>query len=500
MKYQEALDYVINKLEELSNYDYASSIIYWDLETGAPKEGIRKASKVLGFYSGESHKILTNLEFNKKLDFLLENLELLDAIHKKIIIETKKDIENIKKIPLNEYKEYNELLSKAQPIWAQAREQDDFLLFLPYLKKIIKYKQKYVNYKGYSEHPYDALLDDYEPGITVKQLDIFFENLKNKLVPLILKINEKKNFISNGILKLEYPIEKQKEFSIFIAKYLGFDFERGLLKESAHPFSMGLNKYDVRMTTRYFLNDLQPSLFGTIHESGHSIYEQNIGEDLWETRLGTGNSMGIHESQSRLYENLIARSLEFWIPIYPKLQEAFSENLKDVSLDEFYKAINKSQSDLIRVEADELTYSLHIILRYEIEKELIEGKIIAEDLPKIWNERMKKYLGVTPPSDSDGVLQDVHWAAGLFGYFPSYALGSANASQIMNTMRDKLDVDKILKDGKLGEIKSYLGENIHKYGKLKDPNEIMEIATKEAPNSKYYVDYLINKYTQLYKI
>lgn len=500
MKYQKTLDHVINELEKISNHNYASSIIYWDLETKAPKEGIEKASQVLGFYSGESHRILTDLEFNKNIDLLLENIDLLDPINKKIIIETKKDIENIKKIPLNEYKEYNELLSKAQPIWAEAREKNDFSLFLPYLKKIITYKQKYVNYKGYNEHPYDALLDDYEPGITVKQLDIFFDNLKNRLVPLILKINKKKNFISNDILKLDYPIEKQKEFSIFIAKYLGFDFKRGLLRESAHPFSMSLNKYDVRMTTRYFLNDLQSSLFGTIHESGHSIYEQNIGEDICKTRLGTGNSMGIHESQSRLYENLIARSMEFWVPIYPKLQETFPENLKDIPLDLFYRAINKSQSDLIRVEADELTYSLHIILRYEIEKELIEGKIIPEDLPKIWNERMEKYLGIVPNSDSNGVLQDVHWAAGLFGYFPSYALGSANASQIMNTMKNKLNVDDILKDGNLEKIKEYLKENIHKFGKLKDPNEIMEIATEELPNSKYYVNYLIEKYSKLYEI
>ena len=500
MKYQKTLDHVINELEKISNYNYASSIIYWDLETEAPKEGIEKASQVLGFYSGESHRILTDLKFNKNIDLLLENIDLLDPINKKIIIETKKDIENIKKIPLNEYKEYNELLSKAQSIWAEAREKNNFSLFLPYLKKIITYKQKYVNYKGYNEHPYDALLDDYEPGITVKQLDIFFDNLKNRLVPLILKINKKKNFISNDILKLDYPIEKQKEFSIFIAKYLGFDFKRGLLRESTHPFSMSLNKYDVRMTTRYFLNDLQSSLFGTIHESGHSIYEQNIGEDICKTRLGGGNSMGIHESQSRLYENLIARSMEFWVPIYPKLQETFPENLKDIPLDLFYKAINKSQSDLIRVEADELTYSLHIILRYEIEKELIEGKIIPEDLPKIWNERMEKYLGIIPNNDSNGVLQDVHWAAGLFGYFPSYALGSANASQIMNSMKNKLNVDDILKEGKLEKIKEYLKENIHKFGKLKDPNEIMEIATGEIPTSKYYVNYLIEKYSKLYEI
>jgi carboxypeptidase Taq len=500
MKHQEALDYVINKLEELSNYNYASSIIYWDLETGAPKEGIRRASTVLGFYSGESHKILTDQEFNKNLDLLLENLDSLDEINKKIMIEIKKDIDNIKKIPLEEYKKYSELISKAQPIWADAREKNDFSLFLPYLEKIIKYKQKYAEYKGYKEHPYDALLDDYEPGMTVKSLDIFFASLKKQLVPIILKINEKKDFISDKIIKVDYDIEKQKEFSVFAAKYLGFDFDRGLLKESAHPFSMGLNKYDVRMTTRYTIDDMQSSLFGTLHETGHSLYEQNIGEEIWETILGTGNSMGIHESQSRLYENLVGRSLEFWEPIYPKLQEAFPDVLSNVSLEEYHRAINKVEPSLIRVEADELTYSLHIMLRYEIEKELIEGKIKPCDLPKIWNERMEKYLGITPPNDSDGVLQDVHWAAGLFGYFPSYALGSANASQIMNTMKNKLDVDTLLKEGKLEAIKEYLGENIHKYGKLKDPNEIMEISTGETPNSKYYVDYLIEKYSRLYEI
>ena len=500
MKFQKELDYITIKLEMLSHYNYASSIIYWDLETGAPKEGIKKASTVLGFYSGESHKTLTNLKFNKNLNILLENLESLDIIQKKIMLEIKKDIDNIKKIPLDEYKKYNELISKAQPIWADAREKNDFSLFSPYLEDIIQYKLKYAEYKGYKEHPYDALLDDYEPGMTVKSLDIFFKNLKKQLVPLILKINNKKDFISNKVVKSDYNIKKQKEFSIFAAKYLGFNFDRGLLKESAHPFSMGLNKYDVRMTTRYALNDMQSSLFGTLHETGHSLYEQNIGDDIWETILGTGNSMGIHESQSRLYENLIGRTIEFWEPIYPKLQESFPEILDKISLEEYHKAINKVEPSLIRVEADELTYSLHIMLRYEIEKELIEGKIKVIDLPKIWNERMEKYLGIIPPTDTDGVLQDVHWAAGLFGYFPSYALGSANASQIMNTMRQKIDVDKVLKDGNLEQIKEFLGEHIHKYGKLKDPNELMIIATGEKPNSKYYVEYLIKKYSELYEI
>ena len=500
MKYQDELNYVLEKLELLSNYNYTTSIIHWDLETVAPKEGIRRASKVLGFYSGEQYKILTSETFIKNIDLLISDLDELDEINKKIIIETKKDIDRIKKIPLNEFKAYSELLSQAQPLWAKARKENNFKKFQPYLEKIINYCKKYTEYKGYEDHPYDALLDDYEPGMTVKSLDLFFENLKAKLVPLILEINKKKDFISDEIVRKDYNIEKQKEFSIFAAKYLGFDFDRGMLKESAHPFSMGLNKYDVRMTTRYSIDDMQSSLFGTLHESGHSIYEQNIGDNIWETILGTGNSMGIHESQSRLYENLVGRSLEFWEPIYPKLQETFPEVLKNTTLEEFHKAINKVEPSLIRVEADELTYSLHIMLRYEIEKELIEGKIEVANLPQIWNERMEKYLGITPPTDADGVLQDVHWSAGLFGYFPSYALGSANASQIMNTMKTKLDVDTILREGRLEEIKNYLGENIHKYGRLKDPNELMIISTNEESNSKYYVEYLLNKYSKLYEI
>lgn len=500
MKRENALKFVLEKLDVIGNFNYASSVIHWDLETGAPKGTLKKASPVLGFYSGEIYKILTNKEFNENIDTLLNDLESLNEINRRIVTETKKNIDNIKKIPLEEYKAYSELISKAQPLWAEAREENDFKMFLPALEKIIAYQKKYAEYKGYKEHPYDALLDEYESGITVKNLDIFFTDLKEKLVPLILKINEKKDFISNELLKTKFSPAKQEEFSKFIAEYLGFDFDRGLLKESTHPFSMGLNKYDVRMTTRYEEDFLQPALFGTIHETGHSIYEQNIGDNIWDTSLGGGSSMGIHESQSRLYENLVGRSYEFWIPLYPKLQEAFPENLKDYSLDDFYKAINKSESDLIRVEADELTYSLHIMLRYEIEKELIEGKIEVKDLPKIWNERMVKYLGITPPTDSLGVLQDVHWSAGLFGYFPSYALGSANASQIMNTMEKHLDVPKLLEEGNLREIKEFLTENIHKYGQLKTPKELMEIATGEAPNSKYYVEYLLTKYSKLYEI
>jgi len=499
-KMTENLNYFKSKLADLINYNHSESIIHWDLETTAPKESIRRASKVLGFYSEIKYNILTEDKFISTVEFLENNLKDLNEIDKKIVIETKKDIERIKKIPVNEYRDYQELIAKAQGIWGEARAENNFSKFQPYLEKIVEYSKKYAKYKGYTQHPYDALLDDYEPNMTVEKLDIFFDTLKKELVPFIEKIKTKEDKVSDELLKLKYDTQKQKKFSKFIAEYLGFDFNRGILKESLHPFSMGLNKYDVRMTTRYHEDFLQTSIFGTIHETGHSIYEQNIGDNIWETTLGGGNSMGIHESQSRLYENLVARTKEFWEPIYHKLVETFPENLKDKTLNEFYLAINKAKPSMIRVEADELTYSLHIMLRYEIEKSLIEGSIEVKDLPQVWNEMTKKYLGLTVKNDAEGVLQDVHWAAGLFGYFPSYALGSANASQIMNKMSETIDIKATLKNGELSKIKNYLNKNIHQYGCLKDPSELMIISTGEEPNSKYYTDYLIEKYTKIYGI
>jgi carboxypeptidase Taq len=496
----ENLNYLKTRLTSLMNYNHSESILHWDLETGAPKESIRRASKVLGFYSEIKYNILTENKFIETVDFLEKNLNQLEEIDRKIVVETKKDIERIKKIPVDEYREYQELIAKAQVVWGEARSENNFKKFQPYLEKIVEYSRKYAEYKGYKEHPYDALIDDYEPNMTVKKLNVFFQTLRKDLVPFIEKIKLNKDKVSDKLLKLKYNTEKQKEFSKFIAEYLGFDFNRGILKESLHPFSMGLNKYDVRMTTRYHEEFLQTSIFGTIHETGHSIYEQSIGENIWDTALGGGNSMGIHESQSRLYENLVARTKEFWEPIYEKLVDTFPENLTNISLDEFYLAINKAEPSMIRVEADELTYSLHIMLRYEIEKELIEGSIEVKDLPRIWTERTKEYLGLDVKNDAEGVLQDVHWSAGLFGYFPSYALGSANASQIMNKMGKTVDIKATLKNGELFKIKDYLNENIHQYGKLKDPSELMMISTGEEPNSKYYTNYLIEKYSEIYDI
>lgn len=280
---------------------------------------------------------------------------------------------------------------------------------------------------------------------------------------------------------------------------MGFDFDRGVGAESEHPFTMNITKSDVRLTTKYIEDNPMSAVFSTIHETGHGIYEQQIGDNLQGTILGSGGSMGIHESQSRFYENIIGRDLHFWKGLYEKAKEEFTF-LKDISLEDFYREINLVEPSLIRVDADELTYSLHIMVRYEIEKGIIDGSIDVEDLPKVWKEKMEEYLGVVPSTDSEGVMQDVHWSAGLVGYFPSYALGSAYSAQIYNTMKKELNVDEILESGEMYKIREWLGEKIHKYGKLKETPEIIKEVTGEDLNPKYYIEYLRDKYSKIYNI
>ena len=280
---------------------------------------------------------------------------------------------------------------------------------------------------------------------------------------------------------------------------MGFDFDRGVGAESEHPFTMNITKNDVRLTTKYIEDNPMSAVFSTIHETGHGIYEQQIGDNLQGTILGSGGSMGIHESQSRFYENIIGRDLHFWKGLYEKTKEEFTF-LKDISLEDFYREINLVEPSLIRVDADELTYSLHIMVRYEIEKGIIDGSIDVEDLPKVWKEKMEEYLGVVPSTDSEGVMQDVHWSAGLVGYFPSYALGSAYSAQIYNTMKKELNVDEILEGGEMYKIREWLGEKIHKYGKLKETPEIIKEVTGEDLNPKYYIEYLRDKYSKIYNI
>ncbi|API87641.1 carboxypeptidase M32 [Francisella uliginis] len=488
-----------SKLSQKKNYNHAISLMHWDLETEAPKNSIKTTSEVLGFLSEKVYETVNNNELDNCLDFLNKDYAELDEINKRIVYLTTKEKDKLNKIPKHEYVEYNKLLSQAQSIWAEARENNNFEMFAPFLEKIISYQKKYIKRIGYSEHPYDVLLDEYEEGMTVAKLEPFFNSLKENIVPLLEKIKSTKQ-VDTTYIDQNYNIEKQKKYSHKIAKQLGFNFESGVLKESAHPFTLNFNKYDVRMTTRYIENLFTSSLFSTIHETGHAMYEQNIGDDIYNTILGTGVSLGVHESQSRFYENLVGKNKSFWKANYTDLQQAFPENLKKVDIDDFYKAINKVSPSLIRVEADELTYSLHILVRFEIEKEIFEKDIPVKELPKLWNDKYQKYLGISSDNYTNGILQDVHWAAGLFGYFPTYALGSAYASQIFHYMDKKFDVNQAIEENNLNLVLKFLNENIHKFGSLKPANKVIHNMCGEYLNAKYYIEYLKNKFSDIYKL
>ncbi|WP_342432078.1 carboxypeptidase M32 [Neobacillus sp. FSL H8-0543] len=490
------LDYV----KKISAYNEALSVIYWDLRTGAPKKGVEQRSEVIGVLSSEVFKMSTSEEMASYIANL-GKAELSETT-KKILEECKKEYERNKKVPAEEYKEYVILQSKAENVWEEAKEKSDFELFQPYLEKLVEMTKRFVNYWGNEKgQMYDVLLDLYEPGITVAILDEVFGELRDKIVPLVKQIKESAIKPNTDFLFERFKKEEQSAFSKEILCKMGYDFDAGRLDETVHPFAIGLNPGDVRVTTRYDEQDFRTAVFGTIHEGGHALYEQNISKKLIGTPLCTGTSMGIHESQSLFYENIVGRNFSFWKNNYQLLKEYASGQFDQVKVEDFYRAINESKPSLIRIEADELTYPLHVIIRYEIEKGLFNGEIEVKDLPEIWNDLYEKFLGIRPENDAKGVLQDVHWAGGSFGYFPSYALGYMYAAQFNNKIRkDLLNFDQLLEEGNLLPIKEWLTENIHQYGKLKKPLEILNDVTGEGLNAKYLIDYLYNKYSDIYQL
>lgn len=490
-------------VKKMSSYGEAISLMFWDLRTGAPKKGVEQRSETIGTLSSEVFNMSVSEEMGEYLQALSapEVQGELTEITRKMVEVSKKEYDKNKKIPADEYKEFVILTSKAESAWEEAKEKADFANFAPYLEKIVAYLRKYVQRIGYVGHPYNALLDDYEPGVTVDVLDQVFGELREKLVPLVKAVTESPVQPKTDFLFAHFSKEKQKNFSLDILKQLQYDFQAGRLDTTVHPFAATINRNDVRITTKYDEKDFRTAIFGTIHECGHALYEQNIGEELIGTPLCDGTSMGIHESQSLFCENFVGRNYSFWKKNYSLLKEYSDGQFDDVTLDEFYKAINVAGPSLIRIEADEMTYSLHIILRYEIEKALINGDIEVKDLPQIWNDKMEEYLGVRPAHDGEGVLQDVHWSGGALGYFPSYALGYIYASQLKNKMNEDIpNYDELLEAGNFTPIKEWLTENVHQYGKMKKPLEIIQDITGEGLNPKYLVEYLEKKYKAVYEL
>jgi carboxypeptidase Taq len=496
-------DSFMELVKRIKYYNEALSLLFWDLRTGAPRKGVPQRAEVIGTLSSEVFRLSTSAEMEEYLVHFErpENRSGLDKVMDGIVRECRKEFDKYKKIPAERYKEYVILTSEAESVWEEAKNNNDFELFKPYLEKIVDFNLEFIELWGYEGNKYNTLLNFYEPGMTVDKLDAIFDGLKSRIVPLVARIAESEHKPEDDFLKQHFDIQKQDKFGRYILKCMGFDFEAGRLDVSEHPFTTEMGTGDVRITTHYYSNDPCSAIMSSLHEGGHALYEQNISTELEGTLLCTGTSMGMHESQSRFWENIIGRSRSFWEKYYQELQEEFPEQLKDVDPESFYRAINKVEPSLIRIEADEVTYNLHVMIRYEIEKALMNREIKVSDLPEIWKAKMKEYLGVVPPDDKRGVLQDVHWAGGSFGYFPSYTLGNIYSAQLYNAARKEIkDFDNLVRQGELLKIKEWLAENIHKHGKLLEPGEILKQVTGEEINPQYLIDYLEEKYTDIYRL
>ncbi len=489
--------------QKITSYNEAIGLIVWDLRTGAPKRGVEQRSEVIGTLSSEVFKLSTSKEMKECLDSLSDNSlhPELSMTTRKAVEESRKEFERNEKIPEAEYKEYIILQSKAENVWEDAKTKSDFSILQPYLQKLVDFKKKFVGYWGYEKHPYNTLLDLYEPGVTVDTIDHVFGQLREAIVPLLQDVVDAKDKPETSFLFQNFPASKQKDFSLHVLKQMGYDFNAGRLDETAHPFAIGLNPGDVRVTTKYDEKDFRTAVFGTIHEGGHALYEQNIDASLIGTPLCTGTSMGIHESQSLFWENFVGRNEYFWKNNYETFKSYANGQFDQVSVDDYYRAINVAGPSLIRIEADEMTYPLHIIIRYEIEKGLFSDQLQVKDLPEIWNEKMQEYLGIQPKNDAEGVLQDIHWSGGDFGYFPSYALGYIYAAQLKEAMvKDIPDFDGKLAEGNMLPIKEWLTEKVHKHGKTKQPIEIIKDVTGEGLNAAHLIKYLNTKYRDVYRI
>ena len=500
MNLEKKFDEVKEYISQLEYLNHAIVLVDWDMRTNMPVKAGESRSKVLEYLSSQLFDMTTSTKVKSFIEELSPYKDDMSLVQRRTLEELEKNYNETMKIPADRYVASVGATSRAQIAWEKAKDENDYESFKPHLQKVIDFSREFIGYWGYEGDKYNTLLDKYERGLTVEKLDKVFSELRDGIVEILENIKNSGKKINIDILKGNFDISKQKDLSLAVLDKMGFDLEAGRLDVSVHPFTTNMGNKDVRLTTNYHKDEFTSALFSTIHEGGHGIYEQNISDDLENTGLNSGASMAIHESQSRFYENIVGRSKEFTTYLL-NLSRKYFEDFNKVSSEEFYEAMNKVEPSFIRTEADELTYSLHIIIRYELEKDLINGRISLDQLPSEWNKKYKEYLGIEPPNDTVGVLQDVHWAASLFGYFPSYALGNLYGAQIYYTLlKKKPEIMKEIGEGNLKNLHLWLKENIHKLGSLYTPSEIIERVTGEELNAKYFIKYLKDKYYDIYNI
>ncbi len=495
--YQELLKRV-KEAQMLSDID---SVLSWDEQVFMPRGGSEYRAELVAYTSGMMHKKFTDPEIGEMISELEQSDLTKDttSVEAVNIRELRRDYDMMAKLPQKLVEEISRTTSKAVHNWVTARKNNDFATFQPWLEKVVNLMKEKAEHLGYRKESYDALLDEYEAGSNVEFVKSTFEGFKDRLVKLVSNIANSSKKPNMSIIEQYFPVESQKLFGQEAAIAIGFDFERGRLDISAHPFTTGFGPGDTRITSRYNPNHLGQALFGTLHEAGHGIYDQGLPEEFHGSPMGDSVSLGIHESQSRMWENQVGRGKPFWTHFFPRAQQVFPEALGNVAFDDFYFAINDVRPSLIRVEADEVTYNLHILLRFEMEHAMIKGDLQMQDVPGAWNEKFKAYFDITPPSDADGCMQDIHWAHGLFGYFPTYTLGNLYSSQFFAKAKEEIpDLEEQFAIGNFKPLKKWLNEKIHQQGKRYRANNLCEVITGKGLDPNYLMEYLEGKYGELY--
>lgn len=496
-----ALSALKSRLESVVSLGQVAALVEWDQQTYMPKGASESKGRQLAVLSRLAHEMFTDDETGELLQTATRELHgaNYDSFDASLVRVAQLNYERARKLPADFVAEYTRLRSQAHEIWVKARAANDFAAFAPTLQQLFTLARQEADLRGWGKHPYDALIGTYEPGVTAADVEGMFADLRTDLIPLVAAIRERADSVDDSCLHQPFDEAKQQVFAEMVIADYGFDFARGRQDRSVHPFCTSFSRDDVRLTTRFDPNWLNPAMFGTFHEAGHGMYEQGSNADLEGSMLCGGTSLGVHESQSRMWENVVGRSRGFWQQYYPKLQATFPAQLGSVPLDTFYRAINKVSPSFIRVEADEATYNLHIMIRFELEMALLDGSLLVQDLPTAWNDKFKAYLGIVPPTDALGVLQDVHWSAGLIGYFPTYSMGNLLSVQLFDkAVAAYPTIPTQITEGKFSDLLGWMREHIHQHGAKYQPKELIERATGEPMQSRSYMRYLKAKYSDIY--
>ena len=500
---QEKIKQLRTYLGEVMDLAATAALLGWDQQTYMPSGSNQGRAMQLATINRLTHEKFTSDELGRALEELKSGVEDLDpnSDDARLIIQVAKEFDKQLKVPNAYVAEFARITALSHQTWEKARQESDFSIFQADLEKVIEMRQEYANFFQPYDHIYDPLLDDFEAGMKTADVKKVFEDLRPRQVALINAIVESPHQVDDSVLHQEFDESAQWAFGEEVIKAFGYDFNRGRQDKAVHPFTTSFGIDDVRITTRLTPDFFNPALFGTLHEAGHGMYEQGISKQLARTPIADGASLGIHESQSRMWENLVGRGRPFWVAYFPRLQEYFPEALNGAKIDDFYRAINKVERSFIRVDADEATYNLHIMVRFDLETALITGELSAVDLPEAWNQKFEEYLGITPPDDAQGVLQDIHWSFGGFGYFATYSLGNLIAAMLWDVIQKDLpDLESQFEKAQFGDLLEWLQVNIHVHGAKYEPMELLKMVTGSGLDADPYMRYLKSKFGEIYKL